>query len=388
MASPDYLLVSQVFPPAIGGSGVLLDNVYSRIPDGRVVALVDEATCGRPRHDRITIEAGTISPAAWGLVDPRVWPHHWRLARAVRRISSNGKAIVHCGRAQPEGIAAFLASFAPGGMPYLFWAHGEDISAGLSSRQFSSTMSLVYGRASAAIANSRNTARLLEQTGWLKHPIDVVYPGVDSDRFTPTADDGSLRRSLSPGGELILMSVARLQRRKGHDLVLRALPELRRRHRITYVIVGDGPEMSSLRRMTEQLELQDSVRFVGTVSDDMLPAYFAAGDIFVLPTRVEEPDFEGFGIVFLEAAAAEKPTIGGRNGGVPEAVADGETGVLVDGDDLPMLTVALDRLCASEGLRLTMGRKGRLRTKSFSWIAAAEAVRGIHERVAAQRFTS
>ena len=117
---PDYVLVSQVFPPAIGGSGVLLDNVYSRIANARVVALVDEATCGRPQHGRITVEATTISPTAWGLIDPRAWPHHWRLARAVRRISRNRQAIVHCGRAQPEGIAAFLASLAPGGMPYVF----------------------------------------------------------------------------------------------------------------------------------------------------------------------------------------------------------------------------------------------------------------------------
>jgi hypothetical protein len=204
--------------------------------------------------------------------------------------------------------------------------HGEDIAAAMSSRQFATTMRLVYRRASAIVANSRNTARMVASLDWHRHDVHVVYPGVDANRFHPSADDGSLRSRLAPRGELVLLSVARLQRRKGHDLVLRALPDLITAvPNVRYVIVGAGSERESLQRAVAALALTDVVVFEGEVPDEMLAAYFAACDIFVLPTRVEPHDFEGFGIVYLEAAAAAKPTIGGRNGGVPEAIADGDT---------------------------------------------------------------
>jgi phosphatidyl-myo-inositol dimannoside synthase len=246
---------------------VLLENVYSRVQNGSVTALIDAATCGAPRHSAIEVIPTTISPAAWGLFAPTSWPHHLRLARELYRFSARGRAVVHCGRAQPEGIAAYLASYWPGGAPYVFWAHGEDISAALSSRQFSATMRLVYGRSSAAIANSRNTARLIEQTGWVRGAIDVIYPGVDSTRFHPSADDGSRRSSLARKGEILLLSVARLMRRKGHDLVLRALPELLLRHPVRYAIVGGGPEMDNLKRLAGELGVETAVHFTGEILD-------------------------------------------------------------------------------------------------------------------------
>ncbi len=386
--APACLLVTQVFPPAVGGSGVLLENVYSRLQETAVTVLIDADTCGAASHERLAIVPTHIDSRRWGLLRPGNWPGHVSLARQVYRRSRYRRAIVHCGRSQPEAVPALLASTMPGGAPYVFWAHGEDISAGLSSREFALTMRLVYGRASAAIANSRNTASLLEQTGWYRGSVDVVYPGVDSKRFHPNADDGSLRaRLVKSHDDLILLSVARLQPHKGHDLVIRSLPALRREFAgLRYVIVGDGPEMDNLKRLSTEMAVEDCVHFAGEVPDVELPAYFAAADVFVLPTRVNQADFEGFGIVFLEAAASGKPCVAGRNGGVPEAVVDGETGRLIETNDLEGLIAVLRALCGSEGERRRLGELGRARAvREFTWEVAAFAVEQIHRRVASGR---
>jgi phosphatidylinositol alpha-1,6-mannosyltransferase len=178
--------------------------------------------------------------------------------------------------------------------------------------------------------------------------------------------------------------VSRLQRRKGHALVLRALPELMRHvPLVRYVIVGAGNEREQLEHLRGELGLEHAVLFEGEVADDTLNAYFAACDIFVLPTRVEPTDFEGFGIVFLEAAAAGKPAIGGRNGGVPEAIADGETGVLVGGEDVAELAGALRSLCERHEMRQRLGRAARARVlREFTWERAAAQVTEIHRTLA------
>ncbi len=167
-------------------------------------------------------------------------------------------------------------------------------------------------------------------------------------------------------------------------LTIKALPALLKTvPRLRYIIVGDGGERENLRALVAQLHLDSVVQFEGAVDDDALPAYFSACDVFVLPTRVEAYDFEGFGIVYLEAAAAGKPSIGGRNGGVPEAVAEHETGMLVSGESVDELAGVLQTLCASEDVRRRMGEAGRARAlRDFTWEKAAAAVSAIHRGLA------
>jgi phosphatidylinositol alpha-1,6-mannosyltransferase len=182
----------------------------------------------------------------------------------------------------------------------------------------------------------------------------------------------------------VLLSVGRLQTRKGHDLMIQAVRQLTRLHHrsLRYVIVGDGQERSRLEALVDECGVRDHVTFSGEVPSELLPHYFAACDIFVLPNRVEQGDVEGFGIVFLEAAAAGKPTVGGRSGGVPEAVADGVTGLLVGGTDVEELAVTIERLIDSELMRRNLGDAGRMRAvREFSWECAVERVSAVHERL-------
>ncbi len=245
-------------------------------------------------------------------------------------------------------------------------------------------MTRVYRNAATNIVNSRNTGRLLEALGVPAERIHVAYPGVDATRFRPDIEGSDIRRRFAAQGETVLLSVGRLQRRKGHDLAIRAISRLDRSAPVQYLIAGDGDERQRLEALARERGVAERVHFLGEVRAADLPRYYAACDIFLLPNRIDtDGDIEGFGIVFLEAASTERPAIGGRSGGVPEAIADGETGVLVSGTDEEELTSAIQRLAASESLRRAMGTAGRQRVRrEFTWERAAETVRAIHVAVA------
>jgi phosphatidylinositol alpha-1,6-mannosyltransferase len=181
------------------------------------------------------------------------------------------------------------------------------------------------------------------------------------------------------------LSVGRLQRRKGHDNAIRAVASLREElPNLRYVIAGDGEERARLEQLAADLQVEDSVFFAGTVSAEELPAFYAACDVFVLPNRVDEDgDLEGFGIVFLEAAASGKPVIGGDSGGVPEAVERDVTGLLVDGANVAAVSAAIQHLATSEPCRRRLGTAGRARVeRCFSWDRAAHTISDLQLRVA------
>jgi len=385
MAQAGIVLISEFFPPIHGGSAELLMNVYSRVGCD-----VDVLADGTPEPE----EAGRASfrihrrrfGTSLGVMAPQSGLAHASLARGVRQLARCREVVVHCGRALPEGTVAMFTSVGQN-VPFVCWTHGEELPVAASSRELTWLMKRVHRRSAAIFANSENTARLLAGVGVPASKIHVVYPGVDANRFTPRARDSELRESLSPHGELVLLSVGRLQARKGHDLVLRALAQLGSAAHVRFVAIGDGPDRSRLQMLTAELGLSDRVVFKGAVPPAELPAYYASADVFVQPNRVEGSDFEGFGIVFLEAAASGLATIGGRSGGVPEAVADGVTGMLVDGTDAAELATTIRLLGASPELCARLGATGRTRVlRDFTWERAADAVRRVDTDVRAAAF--
>ena len=382
---PEILLITQVFPPAIGGSGALLENVYSRIDGASVTVLTDRDTCKGDETERgpMRIQREEMDGRHWGLRAGAL-RQHFQLALRIKQLAPRGQAVVHCGRAQPEGVPAALAQIF-GGCKFLYWTHGEEVTTARTSKEFAMVMRFVHRRAEAAIANSKNSASLLIDAGVPESKIHVVYPGVDTERFHPGVDGRSVRQQYAPSGELLLVSVGRLQQRKGHDTALAALREVRARvPHVRYLIVGDGDQRPRLEALTDDYGVRDIVTFVGEVPYEQLPRYFAASDIFLLPNRiVDDHDLEGFGLVFLEAAATGKAVIGGRNGGVPEAVAEDETGLLVEGTDASELAAAIARLGESPELRQRLGQTGRKRVlEHFTWNNAAAAVLALHYQIA------
>jgi phosphatidylinositol alpha-1,6-mannosyltransferase len=275
-------------------------------------------------------------------------------------------------------------------LPFVVYAHGNEILSALRgdcSRAFITTMK----RAERILAVSRFTGQLVQQLGIDSSRIEIVHPGCDVDRFQPRPSRNDLRQKLlgRRTADQVILTVGTLVERKGHDLVIRSLQRLRQTvPDVTYLIVGTGPHRTQLETLARNSGVLDRVVFVGQVSVDELIDIYALSDVFVMPSRErpEANDVEGFGLVFLEASACAKPIVSTWSGGVPDAVVDGITGLLVDPLNPEELAGALSRLLLDKNLATRMGQQGRARVvNEFSWNHVGERVHGIIETVAGKR---
>src|SRR2546425_7641297 len=153
------LLLSELFPPAVGGSAVLFHGIYSRLADTDVLVLTDgPATPATPREQsgRLNVVTRPLATRRWGVVDPKALWQHLRLAWHLRRLISRRQGLIHCARALPEGVAAMIAH-AFGGPRYVCWAHGEDLASALTSRELTWLTKCVYRRATPPPAHRPKT---------------------------------------------------------------------------------------------------------------------------------------------------------------------------------------------------------------------------------------
>lgn len=206
---------------------------------------------------------------------------------------------------------------------------------------------------------SRYTGRLLQEHGVPPNRIQVLPNGTNPARFRPRSRT-TIRDRLGLGARPMLLTVGRLVPRKGVDTVLRALPRLIAAvPEVQYVVAGTGPDRERLKQLAVRRGVRDHVHFVGYVADADLPLYYSAADLFVMPAREAPPDVEGFGLVFLEANACGTPVVGARTGGIPDAVVEGKTGLLVPPSDPTALTEALSTLLQDPERRSVLSQQGR-----------------------------
>jgi phosphatidylinositol alpha-1,6-mannosyltransferase len=189
-----------------------------------------------------------------------------------------------------------------------------------------------------------------------------LAPGVDEEAFRPGAGGEEIRARYGLAGRPVVVCVSRLVARKGQDMLIRAWPQVLRAVRdAALLIVGGGPYRPTLERLRTECEVAGSVQLTGTVPWEELPAHYDAGDVFAMPcrTRTRGLDIEGLGIVYLEASATGLPVVAGDSGGAPDAVLDGETGVVVDGNSVDAVARAVIGLLRDPRGAEQMGAKGR-----------------------------
>lgn len=317
----------------------------------------------------------------------RTGAHFLALRRRADRLLADIKAQSGNGVAVVIGIWDTASHFwcdacHRAGVPYYIVAHGVELLMDLYGR-LPRWRQRDFARSVRVIANSRATARLTADTFTLAIPPAVVNPSVGP---RPAAADiasraADLRRELrfDRGSEgPALLTVGRLVQRKGCDLVLRSVAELAAEYPgLRYIIAGDGPERARLDGLARELGIADRVRMLGDVDDLTKWAAYDICDVFVSPTRPSHSaDWEGFGIVFLEAALSRRPAIGGRTGGTADAIVDGLTGVLVDPDQRGELSGAIRRLMSDAGLRARLGRTAEQMARTrFTGEAALRSLR-------------
>ena len=259
------------------------------------------------------------------------------------------------------GVAAFIIKKL-NGTPYMVFANGLDVYAPRNNPKTLWLMKLVLKNASVVAAISDFTRALVLEAETSANVV-VIHPCVDTIRF---AADPGIAAGLQNGRRKIL-TVARLVRGKGHDIVLKALTRIVGRFPdLEYFIVGDGPEREYLEALAGELGLGRHVIFTGPLEEEALISYYRACDLFILTSRELETsgEVEGFGIVFLEAGACAKAVIGSRSGGIPEAVIDGVTGLLVEESDINATAEAIIKLLSDDGFRRALGASGKARVDS------------------------
>ncbi len=208
---------------------------------------------------------------------------------------------------------------------------------------------------------SNFTRQLLLDKGIPDSKITLFNNGTDPEYFKPV-DVSQLREKMFGKNRRIIMTMARLVSMKGIDTVLGALNIIRKDvPEILYLILGDGPYRKNLERIVIDSGLENHVMFIDSISDEDRVMYYNMSDIYVMPSKIEYPDVEGFGIVFLEASACEKPVIGSRTGGILDAIDDGKTGLLVEQSDPVGLAHAMMTLLKNLDFATMMGKQGRKR---------------------------
>lgn len=352
------LLVTNDFPPRPGGIQAYLHALAGHLPPDQLVVYAP-AWHGRS-GDHTEFDA---------TLPYQVVRHPGTLMLPVPDVLRRAEQILRAERCEVVwfGAAAPLALLTPwlraaGAQRVVACTHGHEVGwsmlpgARQALRRIGETVDVVtfvsrYTRSRFAAAFGPMAA------------LEHLPSGVDTERYRPDpAARQEIRQRYGLGDRPVVVCVSRLVPRKGQDMLVRALPEIRRHVPGTaLLLVGGGPYRERLTRLAQAVGVAEHVVFTGSVSWDELPAHYAAGDVFAMPCRTRGGglDVEGLGIVYLEASATGLPVVAGNSGGAPETVLEGETGHVVDGRSLPEITRRVVELLSDPGRARAMGEAGR-----------------------------
>jgi phosphatidyl-myo-inositol dimannoside synthase len=366
---PRTLLVTNDFPPRVGGIQRTLDSLCRVLPADRISVVAPSCEGAEALDDalpfRVVREQGRF-----------VWPSPGVARRVESEVARFGAQVVLFGDAFP--LALLGPGLASRGTPSVVLAHGFDYW--MSTVPVAHTvMRRMTGHASHVAGCSEFISRRVRTAVPRDVPVSVLHPGADVERFRPDLPTAEIRDRHGLGDRPLVVCVSRLVPRKGQDVLIRAMGSIQRRvPEAGLLIVGSGPYESSLRRQAERAPNR-SVTFVGEVSEEELPRYYAVGDVFAMPcrTRLGGLEVEGWGNVFLEAAACGRPVVVGDSGGSREALVHGETGLLVDGTEVEAVAEAVASLLEDPAYASRLGKAGRARVEQeHTWHRVAERLAG------------
>jgi phosphatidylinositol alpha-1,6-mannosyltransferase len=360
------LLVTNDFPPRVGGIQRTLEALWCELPPDRA-AVFCPASPGWEAYDARAPFAISRQP------ERHLFPTSGMAKRVEAAVRDVGADVVLFGAAYP--LAALGPRLAAQGIPYVTAAHGFEYWISIAPGVHRLIRYATSKASRVAVLCSEFVARSVRAAVPPNVPVSVLYPGADVDRFRPDLDARDLRERLGIGDRPTVVCVSRMVRRKGQDTLIRGMAQVRSQvPDAALVIVGAGPDEGRIRALAADTP-SGTVFFAGEVGEHELPKYYALADVFAMPcrTRLGGLEVEGWGNVFIEAAACGKPVVVGDSGGARETVVHGETGLLVDGTDTAEVAAAVATLLADPGLARKMGEAGRERVLSrHSWPAIAD----------------
>ncbi|MEU4425632.1 glycosyltransferase family 4 protein [Actinoplanes sp. NPDC024001] len=348
------LLVTNDFPPRPGGIQQFVHNLAVRRPPGSLVVYAStwrgaaEFDAEQP-FEVVREDTGILLPT------PAVARRAAELARA------SGCDSVLFGAAAPLGLLAQGLRRDAGIERAVGITHGHEIGWAALPGARALLRRIARGNDVITYLGEYQRTRLDRALHGLTE-LRRLTPGVDVDTFHPGVDGSAVRKRHGLDGRPVVVCVSRLVPRKGQDMLIRALPLIRRRvPGAALLLVSGGPYRKTLERLAREHDVESDVVFTGSVPWAELPEHYAAGDVYAMPcrTRAAGLDVEGLGIVYLEASATGLPVVGGDSGGAPDAVREGETGYVVGGTDLTAIAGRITDLLADPTRARAMGQAGR-----------------------------
>jgi phosphatidylinositol alpha-1,6-mannosyltransferase len=367
------LLLAEEFPPSLGGIQAYLSGLWAALPSSQACVVASTQPGDTDWDSRRAYQVTRASTHAWTY--PR-WRPAWQAARTL--VSRERIEAVVCGKALFEGRAA-LRLQAEFGTPYIVCTYATEILTWSQDPTRRSNLRRVLLAAGRVVVINEPTRRAIRHFGVPESRMVKLYPGVSEDAFVRPEGVGAFRHQHGLTKKRVVATVARCIPRKGLDILLRAFVDVRRAvPAAQWVLIGDGPERPRLEALAEKCGLGSAVTFLGAGTREDVRRLLACAEVFCLTPRSLPNDEEGFGIVYLEAAAMGLPSVGSLVGGVPEAVLDGETGLLVPSNDQAATAGALIRLLQDDVLRTQLGRQAKTRAeREFHWKGRALLFQGM-----------
>lgn len=369
------LIISLEFPPYIGGVATYVHDLAEALDSEKTVILApagnDAFTTNKQKKDWDKGKKYKIIRKK--LLFPRfIWPRWTRLLWHVWRIVRKEKIeVIFVQHVLPVGYAGIVMKklFK---IPFLLFSHGTDLVVGTTNMWKRKMVAMVSKNAEQIIFNSFSLqSRYLRVLPQFEKKSFVLYP-CPEPRFLespPRSEIDNLRKQYALEGKQILLSISRLEEGKGFLYMIRYMPKiLEQVPNLVWFIIGSGFKSNVIVDTIRAYNLQNIVRFVGEVPHNNLHPYFYTADIFVLLTHPDEGREEGLGLVFLEASAAGLPIVAGRSGGVPEAVLDGKTGLIVEATNEKQVVDSVLKLLQEKAYAHELGKAAKERMlKDFQW---------------------
>mgnify|MGYP001481042911 FL=1 len=356
-----HLLVTNDYPPKVGGIQSYLWEIYRRLPQDKVVVYTtphpdSESFDQKQTHKIIRSKQRVLLPTR-------------QVANQIRSLAEvENIDFIMYDPAVPIGILGPKI-----GIPYGVILHGAEVTIPGRVPIARSLIANVLQHAKLVVTAGDYSTKEAIRAAKQNLPVCVIPPGVDIDRFKPLDEQArsTIRERFNfKDDDEVILTLSRLVPRKGMDVLISATSELiKTRPRVHLLIAGTGRDLRRLKALAQSTNAP--VTFLGFVSDDEVAELYGMADVFGMICRVRWGGLEqeGFGIVFLEAAACGVPQIAGRSGGADEAVLEGETGFVVDNPtDSNAVKQALEKLLTDSETRQEMGRNSRARAeKEFSY---------------------
>ena len=258
MSNKKILLISEIFPPINGGSGRWFWELYSRLPKDSFCVLAG-ASANAPAFDQshdmqvFRFDMSVSSWSHWGFASVAALKFYWRLYKQIAHlVKTQNITQIHCGRCIPEGVAAFLISKIYK-IPYLCYIHGEDVTNAARSRELKWLVTRALRGSTQLICNSLNSQKILiEEWQCPESQTVVLNPGVDTKGFVAAEMNNAIRTELGWSDRPVILTVSRLEARKGHDVMIKAMAKIVTQHpNALYAIVGGGDRQSFLQQLID-----------------------------------------------------------------------------------------------------------------------------------------